>query len=131
MSFTLFTTAAGTPILIGDNGLVIEPEIRLGEDVGSSIVTLPHTNRDGKAKLHVREKFAHIAGCLRVVNILDKSTSERAAEVTAQLIGELAKPADPAPADDFGLTELADAIAAYEPKEAPAKPKRGKKKESV
>jgi len=126
MSFTLFTTASGTPILIGDNGLVIEPEMRLGEDVGASIVTLPHTNREGKAKIHVKEKFANIAGCLRVVNILDKSTSERAQEVTAQLIGELADTEQAKPVFDIAeLDEHPDPRAPHQ------KPKRGKKKESV
>jgi len=60
MKFALFQTASGSPILIGEHGIIIEPE----PNTGRSIVTMPHNMRDGKAKIIVDEPFYRISKSL-------------------------------------------------------------------
>lgn len=62
MKFALFQTASGSPILIGEHGIIIEPET----ETGRSIITLPHKERDGKSKIIVRERFEDICTSLEV-----------------------------------------------------------------
>lgn len=56
MDMLLFTLPDGSPILINEGGLCIEPE----KDTNRCIITLPHNHRHGKPTLTVRESFQNV-----------------------------------------------------------------------
>ncbi len=72
MKFALFTTASGLPILIGEQGLIIEPE----PSTGRSIVVMQHNQRDTKSRITVTEKFEDIVASLGPTLILSKEDRE-------------------------------------------------------
>lgn len=64
MNFLLLTTANQTPILVGDNGVTVEPEVATGR----SVVILPNSNRE-KHKIIVQESFWDIVEAAQPVRI--------------------------------------------------------------
>jgi hypothetical protein len=59
----LLTTVHGTPILIGDAGLTIEPEPHAHDRKPGSIVVLPNGNRE-RPKIIVQQDFTDICKAL-------------------------------------------------------------------
>ncbi len=54
MTWYLITLARSKPMLINDHGMIVEPE---PGDTGRTILTLPHTERDGKARMVLSNSF--------------------------------------------------------------------------
>lgn len=69
MKFALFTTAAGNPILIGEGGIIIEPE----PGTGRSNVIMQHNQRDGKSRITVTERFEDIVASIQPTLVLSQA----------------------------------------------------------
>lgn len=100
MTNLLLTTVHGTPILIGDAGLTIEPEPHAHDRKPGSIVVLPNGNRE-RPKIIVQQDFTDICKALsRAGHLIEVTPDEPKAEPAAQ----------PDPVPEPSYTNIAEAL---------------------